>query len=484
MLTVAALLGFVACFAVWVNRQALNTDNWTGTSSEILADPHVQQALSVYLVNELFASETVQARLRSALPEQLQGLSAPLAAGVRELAGRAVPRLLAAPQVQELWRRANRAAHESLMRVLNGGSGALSTEKGVVALDIHQLVTELAAQLGLSGQLAAARAKLSGGAGAAARGAAEQRLGVTLPAGGGRIVIMRSTQLRAAQDIAKAIRGLAIVLPLLSLGLFALAVWLAGGWRRLVLRSTGWCLAGIGLAVLLVRRVAGDAMVKSLVANPANRPAGEAVWSIGTSLLYDIAVAMVAYGLVVVAAAWMAGTTRPAVWLRRAVAPWLREHPVGSYAVAAVALMLVVLWGPTPAMRQLLPVVGFAALAALGVAALRRQTAAEFPDAVAGEAIVRLRHSWPFAPRHAGVPRADGAHRGDDAGRGEEAGGGEDTLQGDGAHRGDATGRTEDAGQGDGANRGKDAKDPRPGDGAHRREANAGDRRRGKAGRP
>jgi hypothetical protein len=404
LLAIATLIGFVACFALWVNRQALNTENWTSTSSQILADPHVQEALSVYLVNELFASGDVQARLQSALPENLQGLSAPLTAGVRQLAERAVPRLLDAPKVQELWRRSNHAAHAALMRILSGGGKAVSTEGGVVALDLHQLLTELAAQLGFSSQLAAARSKLSSGSGAAARSTAEQKLGVSIPASSGKIVIMRSNQLSTAQDIAKAIRGLAIVLPLLSFGLFIFAVWLAAGWRRLALRSAGWCFFGIGVAVLLLRRVSGDAIVKALVVNQANKPAGEAVWSIGTSLLYDIAIAMVLYGLALLLAAWLAGATRPARFLRRAAAPWLRDHAVGSYAVAGVLLMLIVLWGPTPATRQLLPVLGFAALGALGVAALRRQTAVEFPDALPGDAIATLRRSWPFARGHAGGP--------------------------------------------------------------------------------
>ncbi len=394
LLAVATLIGFVACFALWVNRQALNTENWTSTSSEIVADPHVQQALSTYLVNELFASGKVQARLQSALPEQLEGLSGPLSAGVRQLAQRAVPSLLAAPRVQQLWRNANHAAHQSLMKILNGGGNVVSTEKGVVTLNLHELVTELAAQLGLSSQLAAARSKLSGSSRGAARSAAEQKLGISLPPSSGEIVIMRSRQLSAAQDIAKAIRGLAILLPLIAIALFALAVWLARGWRRLALRSVGWCFFGIGVALLLARRAAGDGVVKSLVANSANLEAANAVWSIGTSLLYDIAIAMVAYGVVLVLAAWLGGATRPATFLRHAGAPWLREHAVESYVLAGVILMLIVLWGPTPATRQILPVLVFAALAAIGVTALRRRTAIEFPNAASGEALAELRQSW------------------------------------------------------------------------------------------
>lgn len=399
-LAVATVIGFFACFAVWVNRQALNTDNWTKTSTQVLADPQVQAALSVYLVNELFASAEVPARLQTALPEQLKGLSGPLAAGLRQVANQFVPRLLATSAAQELWRRANHAAHEQLLRILNGGGKAVSTENGVVALNLHELVTELGNRLGVGAQVAAAREKLAGGKGAEVRSAAEQKLGVTLPANSGRIVIMRSNQLKTAQDIVKAIKGLALVLPLVALALFALAVWLARGWRRHALRSTGWCFFGVGVALLVLRRVAGAAVVKGLVANPANKDAAQAVWSIGTSLLYDIAIAMVLYGLVLVLAAWLAGETRSARFLRRAGAPWMREHAVGSYVVAGILLLLVVLWGPTPATRQLLPVLGFFALAAFGVALLRRQTALEFPDAMPGEAMADVRRAWPFGRAH------------------------------------------------------------------------------------
>jgi len=400
LLVIASVIAFWACFAVWVDRQVLNTANWTETSSRLLANPAVEEALATYLVDELYAHEDVPAKLQNALPGELQGLAGPLAAGLRALAGRVVPKLLASAQVQELWRRTNRAAHQELLRILKSEGRALSTSGGVVALNLHELVTELGSQLGVSGQVAAVRSKLSGGTGAAARATAESKLGVSLPASSGRIVIMRSNQLKTAQDIVKAIRGLSLVLPILSALLFALAVLLASDRRRITLRSCGWCLFAVGFALLLIRRVGGETVVEDLVKNPTNKPAAEAVWAIGTSLLYDIALAMIAYGLVIVGAAWSLGTTRPAVVLRRTLAPWLRLHPAGSYGAAGVAMLLLVFWGPTPATRQLLPVLGLAALAAIGVATLRRQTAREFPDLTPAEALAALRGSLSFARRH------------------------------------------------------------------------------------
>ena len=391
LVTLATIIGFFACFAVWANRQALNTDNWTNTSSKLLADPRVQDALSVYLVNQLYTSVNVQERLEKELPGPVKGVSGPIAAGLRGLAGQAVPKLLATAQVQELWKQANRNAHKQLLAILNGGGKVVSTSNGEVLLNLHELVTQLAAQLGLSSQLTSAREKVGEGGSAAARSAAESQLGVTLPPSSGQITILKASQLKTAQNIAKAVKGLAVVLPLVALALFALAIWLAEGRRRRELRTVGWCFFGIGVVLLLGRRIGGHEIINTLVKVPANKPAGEAVWSIGTSLLYNIAVAMVLYGLVLVGAAWLAGKTKVATTLRHAAAPWMREHVGGSYIAAGVVLLLIVLWGPTPATRELLPVLGFAALAAFGVTVLRRQTEAEFPDAQAGEAMVTLR---------------------------------------------------------------------------------------------
>jgi len=379
LFVLATLVGVVAVLAVWANRQALNTNNWTTTSSRLLANPEVQSAVGSYLVAQLFASGVPQAEIKSVLPQKLQAVAGPLSSGLEQLAEKVAPRVLASPQVQELWREANRSAHATLLKVINGGGSLASTNGGVVTLNLHAIVDQLAASLGAQGAVSAARSKLAGNAGAV-QGAAGQ-VGITLPPASGQLVIMRSTQLKTVQDIASDIKGLALVLPILSLILFALAVWCARGRRRQALRMTGWCFVGVGLLVLLARRLGGNAIVNGLVKSPENRPAGHEVWTIGTSLLYSIAVALLAYGLVLVAAAWLAGDTRPAVAVRQWLAPTLRERPAAAYGAVFGVLLLVIVWGPTAATRQIAYIVLFVVLLVLGVEALRRQTAREFPDA-------------------------------------------------------------------------------------------------------
>src|SRR3954469_15646369 len=225
LVSVAVFTGLIGMFAVWANRQALNTDNWTETSGRLLEDKHVQAALSTFLVDQIFSNVDVGAEIQKALPPQASALASPVAAGLQEVAGRVAPELLANPRVQALWRSSNRLAHQQLIAILNGGGKALTTSGGTVTLNLHPIVDELASRLGISpSAVAAARAKVQGAAGSGARAVAQQRLGVTLPPASGQIEIMRADNLKTAQDIAKAIRHLAVIFTVLPLLLFAVAI--------------------------------------------------------------------------------------------------------------------------------------------------------------------------------------------------------------------------------------------------------------------
>jgi hypothetical protein len=363
----ASVLAVFAVLAVWANRQALNTDNWTETSSELLENDEIRTQIAVFLVDQLYANVDVEGEIRAALPPRAQGLAGPLAGGVRNFAERAARELLGRPRPQKLWEEANRRAHTRLLQVVEGGGDVVSTEGGDVTLDLNALLGQTEQRVGVGGRL-------------------QQKV----PPEAGQLKILSSDQLELAQDVVDAIKGLAVVLVILALGLFALAVYLAAGWRREALRATGVAFIVVGVAVLVLRSLGGDAVVDALTTTESVRPAADAAWSIGTTLLRDAAVAMIGYGIVIVLAAWLAGSTRWATATRAALAPYLRE-PAIAYGGAAALLLLVLLWSPTPAWRRVIPVLLMIGLVLLGVEVLRRQTAQEFPDASREEASRRRR---------------------------------------------------------------------------------------------
>ena len=367
LIALASLFAFLATFALWANRQLLDTDNWTETSSELLENEAIRGQVSVFLVDQLYANVDVEDRVSDALPPRAQPLAGPAAGALRNLAQSGAEQLLGRPRPQELWEQANRRAHGRLLQVVEGGGDVVSTESGAVTLDLRSLLGATQERVGVGGR-------------------AEERI----PDDAAQLTIMQSDDLELAQGLVDVLQALAVVLVLLFLALYALAVYLARGWRREALRAVGYGLALACLASLAARSLAGDAVVDSLVATEAARPAAEATWSISTSLLQEAAAAGLAYGIVIVLAAWLAGPTGPAVATRRALAPYLRE-PRYAYGALAVLVLVLIAWGPTPATRNALPALLLVALLALGVEALRRQTAREFPGASIEESVARIR---------------------------------------------------------------------------------------------
>ena len=62
MVVVASLLLFPALLSIWANRQVLNTDNWTRTSTQLLQNRLIRDQLATYLVDQVYANVDVQGR--------------------------------------------------------------------------------------------------------------------------------------------------------------------------------------------------------------------------------------------------------------------------------------------------------------------------------------------------------------------------------------------------------------------------------------
>jgi hypothetical protein len=356
LLVVGTLVAFLAIFSIWVNRQALNTENWVDTSGRVLQNEEVQAQLSDYVAAQLFANVDVAQELEGVLPPKLAPLAGVAAGGLQQLVPQVAQRAFATTQVQQLWEEANGAAHRTLLEVLDGGNSTVSTGGGEVSLDLGALIERIGQQVGIGSTIAA-----------------------KIPANAGKLTILKSDQISTAQSVVKLVRRLPVVLTLLALLLYGLAIGLAGPRRRRALRSVGLGFVVAGVLALLVRSIGGHAVIGSLVSNQAAKPAAEAVWSIGTSLLVTVASSAIVFGLLVVIGAWLAGPTRIALRLRREAAPYVREQQAAAYGVAAIVYVALIAWAPIAAFRKPLGVLLFALLLAAGTEILRRQILREFP---------------------------------------------------------------------------------------------------------
>ncbi len=354
LIVVATVTGFFAVFAVWAKRQLLETDTWTQTSSQLLEDEDIRVAVADFLVSSLYRNVDVERQLSGVLPRQARPLAGPAAGGLRQLAERVALTALERPRVQLVWEEANRNAHATLLRIVEGGGDTVSTQNGVVSLNLGTLVQRVGEQVGVN-------------------------TAGKIPPQASRIEVLRADELSFAQDMVNLLQELAIILPAAALALYAVAIYLARGWRRRAVRACGIGFIVIGIAVLVARNLAGTAVVDSLASTAAAEPAATSTWEIGTSLLRDSGVAMIGYGIVIVFGAWLAGPGSIGATARRAITPLLRERGV-AYAVLAAIVGIVFWWGPTEGTRRLIPSLVLIALLVAGLEALRWQAISDFPD--------------------------------------------------------------------------------------------------------
>jgi hypothetical protein len=359
LVVLAGALLFLTTFAVWVDRVALDTEVFANTSSELIENETIRNAVATRAVDELYESVDVEEELEGPLPEDLESLAGPTSATLRHLAPGIVERALEQPALQRLWRQAVERSHAMLVDVLEERSGTVSTEEGVVTLDLGDIVRETADRIGVSDSV-------------------QQRIDEDA----GRIVILRSDELDTAQDAFQIMNAIAWLLPLVTLAVFALALWLSGGRHRVTVRALGIAILVSGLLGLLAVHVAGWYLVGELATDRQSREAGEDAWGIVTELLRGSFRLQIVVGLLFLLAAWVAGPGPRAVALRRALAPGLRRRRY-AYGALAVVTLLVLVTGQVSDFARLLGELVVIGLLAGWIEWMRRQTLREFPEATA-----------------------------------------------------------------------------------------------------
>ena len=355
-LIAASICALLATLSIWVQRQVLDTDEWTKASSELLERKVIRDTVASYLVNQLYANVDVAGELESRLPDDAKPLAGPISGGLRTLADRQAGNALAQPQVQTLWEQANRTAHEQLVEFLEGDTGALSASQGQVLLDLRPLVRRLGERVGLTG------------------------LDRKLPPEAAELELVQADELDAAQDAVVVLRGLAITTAILTLLFYAAHIWLAEGRRRQAVREMGISLIGVGVAALVLRELGQRYVINSLVTTASVEPAAEETWHIATEILVSQAKALIVYGVIAIFGAFVAGPSRIATDMRRAVAPWADEPGI-AYTVFALLILAMLLWLPTELTGSVASAVIVIFVLALGWEMLRRQIEREWPDA-------------------------------------------------------------------------------------------------------
>ena len=347
LLLAGGLLAILSVLTIWIRAELLDTDTYVASVSAVVTNPAVEASVANVITNQIFTNVDVEGAARNALPPRAEFLAPQLADGLRNLTHTVTFRVVSSKQFKNLWIGANRRAHQQIVAVLTGQPGphgAVSTAGGQVTLDLSSAVATVNQRL------------LSSGIGVF------QGTTVSGP-NGGKIVLVKSSQLESLQGVVRVFRHLTVLLPILTVLCLAGAVFASRDRRRGLVRAGGAVVTAmviLTVLLLLVRAV----YFHGVVTPNFSKDAASALFAGLIGFLRQGIVVSFLVGLVVALGAALAGPSRPAVWVRESavggvrfvgrhakqgraglgpVGPWVGRYR-GALRIGIVALGLVVLF--------------------------------------------------------------------------------------------------------------------------------------------
>jgi hypothetical protein len=356
LIVVGCLLAPLSVLAVWTASQVSDTGRYVANVEPLVHDPAIQNALTDKITNEVASNIHVTAYTDQAaalltskgLPRVgglLKSFAPSISGAVTGFIHSAVHKLVTSPQFARAWVKANTAAHKVLVIALSGqGNGTVGISNGQVTIDLGPFISTVKQDLVKRGFT----------------------LANNIPAIHPTFALFSAKYLVKARNAYRLINDLKYVLPILSVLLLALGVYVARGHRRALIG------AGLGLAGSMLLLAAGLLIFRGVYLNsvPASvlpADAAAALFDTLVRFIKDGLGTILLLGLVVAAGAFLAGPSVTAVKTRAAFASalgWVRaegEHaglrtgPVGTWTythktalrISAVALaaLIFVFWG-------------------------------------------------------------------------------------------------------------------------------------------
>ena len=359
LIVVGCVLAPISVVAVWTANQVSDTSRYVANVEPLIKDPAIQNALTDKISNEIvtrinvkgLTDQAAAALAQKGLPRVstlLQSFSGSLASGVAGFVHSRIHKIITGPRMANAWVQVNRVASQALVAVLSGratsGSGAVGVSNGQVTVDLAPLIAVAKQDLVARGLTVAGK----------------------IPIVHATFALFPSKNLAKAQQAYRLINDLKIVLPILTLVLLGLGVFIARRPRRALIG------AGLGFAASMLVLGAALLIARNLYLNavPAGTLPPDAAAAAFDILIRFIKTALrtlLLVGLIVAVGAFFTGPSAAAVRTRHAlssglgrirhggeagpVSEWTYAHRtalrIGAVALAAVVF---VFWGqPTAA---------------------------------------------------------------------------------------------------------------------------------------
>lgn len=365
---VATILVPVSILAMFVKAEVTDSSRYVDTVAPLATEPPIQSYVADRVTTRLFEEVDVEQYVREALPDRAQRLTGPIANGFEGFTREATTRILESEQFERLWVEANQLAHEQMVKLLTDkGENVDVSRGGEVKVDLSGVAEQVQQRLSERGVDLFERIPT-------------ERLSTE-------VTVFRSEGLYRARRLVGALETAAFVLPVLTIALFGLAIWLSQSRRRGFVKAAIGLTLGVGLlaAVLAIGRTL---YLDAAVDGGIPEDAAAAVWDTILRFLHTSIRNVLLIGIVVVLAVFLAGPSRPAVGFRRLVqrgvdrlgaqtdrAGWRalganeavrRYRPALRIGVAVVTVAILIWWSyPTPRVLFVATLVALFVLAAV-----------------------------------------------------------------------------------------------------------------------
>jgi hypothetical protein len=361
LIVVGCLLAPLSVLAVWTANQVSDTGRYVANVEPLIHDPAIQNALTDKITNEVTGNIHVTAYTDQAaalltgkgLPRVgalLKTFAPSISSAVTGFIHSAVHKLVTSPLFARAWVQANTVAHKTLVIALSGqGNGTVGISNGQVTIDLGPFINTVKQDLVKRGFT----------------------LANNIPAIHPTFALFSAKYLVKARNAYRLINDLKYVLPILSVLLLALGVYVARSHRRALIG------ASLGLAASMLLLGAGLLIFRGVYLNsvPASVLPADAAAALFDTLVRFIKEGLrtiLVLGLVVAGGALLVGPSVTAVRTRAAFASalgWVRAEgahaglstgPVGTWTythktalrISAVALaaLIFVFWGQPTAL--------------------------------------------------------------------------------------------------------------------------------------
>ena len=315
LIVIGCVLAPVSVIAVWTANQVSDTGRYIANIEPLIHEPAVQNALtdkvSTAITSHLNvtgltgqAATQLQDKGLTRLGGLLKSFDPSITSAVDGYIHSTVHKIVTGPRFAQAWIQVNTVAHQALVNALSGRGTTVKVVNGQVTIDLAPFIEIVKQNL-------------------ASRGFT---LVDKLPPIHIQLALFSAKDLTKAQTLYRLINDLKIVLPILSLVLIALGVYIARRHRRALIG------AGLGFAASMLVLAIALAIARTIYLNsvpPSVLPSDAA------SVIYDTFVrfiktalrTLLVVGLVVAAAAFLSGPSVTAVKTRGAFGSGFSWNP-------------------------------------------------------------------------------------------------------------------------------------------------------------